>query len=136
MGVIRGPAGDGHLAPVARDDVADVAVAALTGAGHEGRTYDVTGGERLTLAQVVAELSRVSGRTVAYVDETLEEAYASRAHYGAPPWEVDGWVTSYAAIAAGELDVVSDTVERLAGHAPLTLPEYLERYPESWAHLR
>ncbi len=135
-GVIRGPAGAGHLAPVARDDVADVVVAVLADAGHEGRTYELTGGERLTLNQVAAELSRVVGRTVGYVDETLEEAYASRAHFGAPPWEVDGWVTSYAAIASGELDVVSDSVDRLAGHAPLTLPEYLERYPESWAHLR
>jgi len=135
-GVIRGPGGTGRLAPVARDDVADVAVAALTDPAHAGPAYDLTGGERLTLEQVAAELSRAAGRTVTYVDETLEEAYASRAHFGAPPREVDGWVTSYAAIAAGELDVVSDTVERVAGHAPLTLPEYLERYPESWAHLR
>ncbi len=135
-GVIRGPAGDGHIAPVARDDVADVAVAAITDPAHAGHTYDVTGGERLTLAQVAAELTRVAGRPVSYVDETLEEAYASRAHYGAPPWEVDGWVTSYAAIAAGEMDVVGDAVQLLAGHAPLTLPGYLEQYPESWAHLR
>jgi len=45
-------------------------------------------------------------------------------------------VTSYAAVAAGELDVVTDTVARLTGHEPLTLPEFLEAHPESWAHLR
>ena len=43
----------------------------------------------------------MTGRAVATSSETLEEAYASRASYGAPDWEVDGWVTTYAAIADG-----------------------------------
>ena len=77
----------------------------------------------------------MSGREVTYVQETLEEARASRAPSGAPDWEIEGWVTSYAVIAAGELDVVADTVKRLTGHEPMTLPEFLERHPESWAHL-
>jgi hypothetical protein len=38
-------------------------------------------------------------------------------------------------IAAGELDVVTDTIERLTGHAPMTLAEFLVAHPESWAHL-
>jgi NAD(P)H dehydrogenase (quinone) len=38
--------------------------------------------------------------------------------------------------ATGELDVVTDTVARLAGHEPLTLPGFLEAHPDSWAHLR
>jgi uncharacterized protein YbjT (DUF2867 family) len=118
-GVIRGPAGDGHVAPVARADVADVVAAILLAPGeHDGRTYDVTGAERFTIAEAAARLG------VRYVDETLEEAYASRASYGAPDWEVEGWVTTYAAIAAGELDVVSDSVERLAGHPPRTLDDF------------
>jgi hypothetical protein len=58
-------------------------------------------------------------------DETVEEAYASRQSFGAPDWEVEGWVTSYAAIAAGDLESISDTVERLAGHQPMTLAEYI-----------
>ena len=44
-------------------------------------------------------------------------------------------MTSYAVIAAGELDVVTDAIERLAGHAPMTLRDFLEAHPESWAHL-
>jgi len=70
-------------------------------------------------------ISEATGRPVRYEAETLEQAYASRAGYGAPQWEVDGWVTSYSAIAAGELDVVTDHVERLTGHAPISLAEYL-----------
>ena len=135
-GVIRGPAGDGRVAAVARDDVADVAVTVLLGGeDHDGRSYDVTGPEGITLYQVVEELSRVTGRNIVYRAETLEEAYASRASYDAPEWEVEGWVTSYAAIAVGELDVVSNTVSELAGHAPMALAEFLRRYPESYRHL-
>ena len=134
-GVIRGPAGDGRVAAVARDDIADAAVAVLLGQDHDGRTYDLTGPEAITLHEVARELSRATGRGISYHPESLEEAYASRASYGAPEWEVEGWVTSYAAIATGEMDVVSDAVQRLTGHAPMTLAEFLRRHPESYRHL-
>jgi uncharacterized protein YbjT (DUF2867 family) len=134
-GVIRGPAGEGHVAPVSRDDLADVAVAVLVEDGHEGRTEDVTGRERHTLAEAAAEMARLSGRPITFQDETLEEARASRASSGAADWVIEGWVTSYAAIAAGELDVVSDTVRRLAGHKPIILAEYLRDHPWALDHV-
>jgi uncharacterized protein YbjT (DUF2867 family) len=134
-GVIRGPAGDGRVAAVARDDVADVAVEALLSDAHADAGYDLTGPEAITLDEGAELIGRAAGRKVVYVRETLEEARASRAPSGAPDWEIEGWVTTYAAIAAGELDVVSDAVERVAGHAPMSLPEMLERHPESWRHL-
>jgi uncharacterized protein YbjT (DUF2867 family) len=134
-GVIRGPAGEGRVGAVARDDIAEVAVAVLLGEGHDGRTYDVTGPEAITLGEAAEELSRASGRRISYHPETLEEAYASRASYGAPEWKVEGWVTSYAAVATGEMDVVSDTVSELTGHPPMGLGEFLRRHPESYRHL-
>lgn len=124
-GVIRGPAADGRVAPVLRDDVADSLKAMLTQQGHEGATYEITGSESLTLAEVAAEVSKFSGRTVTYENETLEQARASRASYRAPAWELEGWVTTYTAIAAGELDIVTDHVARLTGHQPVTVPEFL-----------
>ena len=122
-GVIRGPAGDGRMAAVLRDDLADVAAEILAGdlAEHAGRTYDVTGPEPFSLAEAAELLG------VAYHDETVEEAYASRAAYGAPDWEVEGWVTSYLAVANGELEVVSDTVERFTGRPATSLREYVSR---------
>lgn len=135
-GVIRGPAGDGRVGAVARDDVADVAAAVLLGDGHEGRTYDLTGPQAFALAEVAEELSKAAGREVTYQPETLEEAYASRASFGAPDWEVAGWVTSYAAIGAGELDAVSDTVASVAGHPTLDLAGYLASNPSAVDHLR
>jgi uncharacterized protein YbjT (DUF2867 family) len=136
-GEIAGPADDGRFAPVLRDDLADVVAAVLPDErGHEGATYDVTGGEAFTLAEAAAEMSRLTGKRIHFRDETLEQARESRAGYGAPAWEVEGWVTSYAAIAAGELDLVTDTVSRLAGHDPVTLPEYLSAHPDALAHVR
>ena len=88
-GAIRGPAGEGRVGAVAREDVAEVAVAVLLGEGHDGRTYEVTGPEAITLREAAEELSRVSGRPISYHPETLEEAYESRASYGAPAWEVE-----------------------------------------------
>jgi NAD(P)H dehydrogenase (quinone) len=135
---IRAPAGDGRVSAVARDDIADVAAAVLLDeAGtHDGRTYDVTGPEALTIAEIAAVLSDAVGRPITYVPETVEVAYASRASYGAPPWEVDGWVTSYTAIAAGEVATVSDTVPSVAGHPATPLAETLARHPELTAPLR
>jgi uncharacterized protein YbjT (DUF2867 family) len=119
-GVIAGPGGDGRAAIVARDDVAAVAAALLTGDGHDGATYDVTGREALTFAEMAATV----GAT--YKDETPEEAWASRAGYGAPDWMVEGWISTYTAVARGELDTISDTVARLIDHAPLTLAEFIQ----------
>ncbi|HEX2103416.1 MAG TPA: SDR family oxidoreductase [Solirubrobacteraceae bacterium] len=134
-GVIRGPAGDGRVAAVARDDIAEVAVAVLTGDGHDGQTYDVTGIEALTLTQAAAELSRVTRRQITFKNETLEEAWESRRPSGAPDWEIEGWITTYTAIAAGDLEVVSDTVERFCDHEPKRLGDWLRENPEAWRHL-
>ena len=136
-GVIRGPAADGRVAAVARDDIADVAAAVLLADGdrHDGRSYDLTGPEALTMAEVAQRLSELAGRTITYHPETLEEAYASRASYGAPDWEVDGWVTTYVAIANGELEAVGGDVAAVAGHPPMGLDDFLRGNPDSLRRL-
>ena len=73
------------------------------------------------------ELLTARGAPTAFEDETVEQAWASRASYGAPEWEVEGWVTSYLAIREGDLAAVGDGVQRLTGRAPLSLPELLDR---------
>jgi NAD(P)H dehydrogenase (quinone) len=125
-GVIRGPAGDGVVSAVAREDIARCAVAVLRDpAIHAGTTYDLTGPEEITLARAAEVLTAETGRTITYHPETVDEAYASRAHYGAPPWQVDAWVSTYTAIAAGELAGLSTDVHGLTGRDPLSLAEFL-----------
>ena len=134
-GVIRGPAGEGRVAAVARDDIADVAAAVLTGEGHEGQAYDLTGPEAFTLTEAAAELSRITGRPVAFEDESVEEAFESRRPSGAPDYMIEGWVTTYTAIAAGDLEAVSDCVERFCDREPQRLGDWLRANPESYRHL-
>jgi NAD(P)H dehydrogenase (quinone) len=127
-GVIRGPAGDGVVSAVAREDVARSAVTVLRDpALHVGTTYNLTGPEDLSLARAAEVLTAETGRTVTYHPESVEEAYASRASYGAPPWQVDAWVTTYTAIAAGELAGLSPDVRTLTGRQPLNLKEVLQQ---------
>ncbi|MFJ3033535.1 SDR family oxidoreductase [Curtobacterium pusillum] len=126
-GVIRGPAGDGAMAAVARADVARVATEVLRNpAAHLDRTYELTGPVAITLEQAAATVSEVRGRTVTYHPETVEEAYASRARWNPEPWQADAWVSTYTAIAEGALARVSGDVERVTGRRPLSLREVLE----------
>jgi len=125
-GVIRGPAGDGVLAAVATADIARSALTVLRDPSlHVGRTYDLTGPEDIALPRAAEILTAGTGRTVAFHNETLEEAYASRASYGAPPWQLDAWVSTYTAIRDGEVADVSDDVRRLTGRAPRSLEDVL-----------
>lgn len=127
-GVLRGPADDGRMSVVALDDIADVAVAVLGAPGeHAGATYDLTGPEEITLDEAAAIITEATGRHVTYHRETVEEAYRSREHYGAPDWEVDAWVSTYTAIAKGELAGISDAVPRLTGHPATSLAAALAR---------
>ena len=124
--VIAGPADDGRVGMVARADVARSAAAVLLDPeAHAGSTYTLTGPEALTLTEAAERLTAARGRPFRFHNETLEEAYASRARYNAPDWQVEAWVTTYTAIAAGQLDVVTDDVERLTGRRPTSLAEYL-----------
>jgi NAD(P)H dehydrogenase (quinone) len=140
--VIRAPAGNGRVAWVARDDLADVAVAVLTGGGHEGRTYDVTGPEALTMAETASRLSAACGRRITYEAQSPHEVRTHRntsrmdamearrivlTGKGITDYEVEVWISHYLQIATGETDVVSDTVQRLCGHPPTSLAEYLAR---------
>jgi NAD(P)H dehydrogenase (quinone) len=125
-GVIRGPAGDGRVSVVAQDDIADAAAAVLRDPGaHAGATYDLTGPAALTFAEMAAIVTEVTGRPVRFENETLDQAYASRAGYGAPDWQVDAWVSTYTAAAAGELDTVGGDVERLTGRPARSLADLL-----------
>ncbi|WP_432564669.1 NmrA family NAD(P)-binding protein [Kineococcus sp. SYSU DK003] len=124
-GVLRGPAGNGRVAAVARADVAEVALAAVLDEAHGGRSYDLTGPQALTFREIAETISRVRGTPVEFVDETVEEAYASRAGSGAPQWMVDGWVSTYTAIAGGELEVVTDAVRTVTGRPARSLEDVL-----------
>ncbi len=125
-GVIRGPAGHGRVAVVAQRDVAAAAgVVLLDAVAHSNATYTLTGPEALTLAEIANVVTTSTGRQVTFHDETVDEAYASRASYGAPDWMVDAWVSTYTSIAAGEVAEVTRDVSLLTGRPATSLRELL-----------
>lgn len=80
-----GPAGNGRVGAVARRDVARSTVAVLRDPSSRAeRTYNTTGPETLSLTDMARIIGEAQGREVAYREETMEEAYASHAHYDAP----------------------------------------------------
>jgi uncharacterized protein YbjT (DUF2867 family) len=124
--VIRGPAGDGKAAAVTRDDIAASAAAVLVDPdAHVSTTYELTGPEALSLGEVARELSAAWGREIRYHPETVAEAYESRRRWPAPDWQYDAWVSTYTAIAAGELAEVTADVPRLTGRPATGLADLL-----------
>lgn len=126
--VLRGPAGDGRAGLVAHDDLADACCAVLLDDTLVGRTLEVTGPEAVTLTEAAAQLTRALGVEYRFADETVEQSLARRrAEPGADETSLQGWVSWYRAIGAGEADVVTDVVPRLTGHPALTVEENLRR---------
>ena len=125
-GEIRGPAGSGHVSAVARKDTSRVAAEILLNPkGWENQTLNLTGPEDLSMEEIVALLSKETGDTIAYVDETVEEAYESRKKWPAQTWEYDAWVSTYTAIKAGEQAGVSTDVEKVLGRPASSLLDIL-----------
>ncbi len=125
-GYLRGPAGDGRVAAVARADVARVAVEVLTDVdAHRDATYDLSGPQALTLTEVAEAITRETGRATTYLEETLEEAYESRRRWPAEQWQYDAWVSTYTSIASGEVATVTEDVERVSGRRPMSLEDLL-----------
>ena len=125
-GEIRGPAGSGKVSAVARKDTSSVAAEILLHAKKwENQTLNLTGPEDLSMEEIVALLSKESGKTIAYVDESVEEAYESRKKWPAQTWEYDAWVSTYTAIKAGEQAGVSTDVEKVLGYPASSLLDIL-----------
>ena len=119
-GEIRAPMRNGRCAFIDCVDLAAVAAAVLTEDGHNGRTYVVTGPEALSAADAAARLSAALHRPVRYVDCPPEETRATLRAQGSPVWMVADMLASIETLAAGEVDAVTDVVQRVAGRPPRT----------------
>ncbi len=120
-------AGHGKEAMVWRDDCVASAVAVLTGDGHEGQIYNITGPELQTFADVTAIMAEVTGVALSYVPVDDDAQYAMFDAMGIPrrpvdnvevggiPWNSDDMVTFGAAIRGGFLAICTDDVARLTG---------------------
>ncbi|AUW97182.1 SDR family oxidoreductase [Streptococcus pluranimalium] len=125
-GEIKGPAGSGKVSAVVRDDVVAVALTILKNPQNfDNQVLDMTGPECLSMAEIADIVGRAWKKNITYIEETVEEAYESRKAWPAEDWEYDSWVSTYTAIAKGELQVVSNDIENILGRPATSLREFL-----------
>ena len=123
-GRITLPVGDTPEPFVDADDIADVAVAALTESGHAGQVYEVTGPRLMTFADVAAELSRAARREIRVVPVPHDAFVAGVRDSGAPKEVV--WMMDYlfATVLDGRNASLADGVERALGRPPKDFAAY------------
>ena len=130
-GEITLPAGDIGEPFVDVDDIADVAVAALTEDGHAGQVYEVTGPRLLTFTEAVEEIARASGRAIQYIQIPHEAFAAGIAESGVP--DDIAWLLDYlfSTVLDGRNAYVCDGVQRALGREPRDFAEYARQIADS-----
>ena len=123
-GQITLPAGDIPEPFVDVDDIAEVAVAALTEPGHAGEVYEVTGPRLMTFTDIATELSNATGREIAYIQVPHDAFVAGAKESGAPKEVV--WMLDYlfTTVLDGRNAHLTDGVQRALGRAPKDFTDY------------
>ena len=126
-GAITLPAMDVPEPFVDADDIADVAVAALTEDGHQGKVYEVTGPRMLTFTQIAEELSSAAGRKIQFIPIPKEDFAAALAASGAPDNIV--WLLGYLfeTVLDGRNAYLTDGVQQALGREPTDFAEFARR---------
>jgi uncharacterized protein YbjT (DUF2867 family) len=126
-GEVALPVGDAREPFVDADDIADVAVAALTEPGHAGRILELTGPRALTFADAISEIARASGRPVRSRRVTPDEFANGLLARGVSAAEVEGLLHRFATVVEGANAFPSDGVERVLGRGPRDFGWYARR---------
>jgi NAD(P)H dehydrogenase (quinone) len=126
-GGITGPGGDGKVSLTLRAELAEAIAELLVDPAHDARTVvTITGPEALTLAELAAAASEVTGDNYRYEPLDREEWLAYRRGLGRPAWSIEAGISYYDGVAAGEAGIVGDGYRELTGKEPLTIREIVE----------
>jgi uncharacterized protein YbjT (DUF2867 family) len=118
------PAGDVPEPFVDADDIADVAVAALTEDGHAGEVYELTGPRLLTFAEAVAEIAEAAGRDIGYVLVSVDEYALALGEEGVPAEFVSLLTYLFSEVLDGRNAHLADGVQRALGREPRDFRDY------------
>jgi uncharacterized protein YbjT (DUF2867 family) len=117
------PLGDVRQAFVDAEDIAAVAVEALTTDGHAGMTYEMTGPQALTFGDAVGAIAQARGREVRYLGDA--DAYrAAQQATGASTDQIEAEIAAYASLMDSGDAVPTDTIERVTGRPPIPFAVY------------
>jgi len=126
------PIGDAAISAVDVRDIAAVAAAVLTEAGHDGATYTVTGPAPITHADIAAALTSALGRDITFVDVS-SDAFAESLQGILPPWQIQGLLEDYAHYRRGEAASVSPAVAEITGRPPTDVMLFARDYAQAFA---
>ena len=124
-GVAREPGEDARMSFSYRPELADVIAAALTEPGHEGRIYNITTPDSVSMRELAQIASNVTGETYDYDPISDDEWIKRWRAQGRPDWALESGRTSYEALRAGEFDVVSDDYEKVTGRKAATIAQII-----------
>jgi NAD(P)H dehydrogenase (quinone) len=119
---IAGAAATGRVSAATRADYAEAAAAVLTGDGHSGAVYEL-GGEPFTMPELAEVVSAATGRTVSYTDLTVEQYQVVLVGAGLPEPVAAVVADGDRGVAAGELLVEGNDLEKLLGRTPTPLAD-------------
>jgi uncharacterized protein YbjT (DUF2867 family) len=124
-GEIRLPAGDVPTPFLDIDDLADIAVEALTDDRHIGELYELTGPRSLTFAQAAAEIGEATGRELRYTPVSFEQHEAELAEHGVPPEVIEMLTYLFGEVVDGRNASTTDGVQRALGRPPRDFADYV-----------
>nr|SBO91743.1 Mlr3941 protein [Nonomuraea gerenzanensis] len=131
-GVIALPAADVPEPFLDVEDIADVAVAALTEEGHANRLYELTGPRLLTFADVAEELSEIVGRPITFVRVTPEEYVGAAVAHGVPRETAEGLGHLFTDILDGRNASVTDGVRAALGRPARDFTDFARSSAHVW----
>jgi uncharacterized protein YbjT (DUF2867 family) len=128
-------AGEARVSVIDVREIARVAARVLTEPGHAGKTYELTGPEALTHADMAARLSEAMDRPVRYVDIPSGVMRQALLGFGLPRWQADGILEDYEHYRRGEAATVTTTVQDITGRRPGTFSDYARDYAAAFGGL-
>ena len=126
-------AGDGKVSFVDVRDIAAIAVDSLVdgvGSQHEGKAYNITGGEALSFEQAAEILSEKVGKKINYVNISNEDVRKGMKDMGADEWAINSMIEWFGIIKAGYPSAISPTVEQITGNKPISFSQSANDYAD------
>jgi uncharacterized protein YbjT (DUF2867 family) len=129
-GVIYWDVGDGKIGTIDVRDIVDVATAVLTGSGHEGKSYILTGPEAISFHDMAATFSKVLDKEVKYVSVPHEAALESMVGMGFPEWIAKGYGELMEGFSEGFANRATDNVATLTGHPARSFEQFARDFAQ------
>jgi uncharacterized protein YbjT (DUF2867 family) len=127
-GALSLPMADARIASVDIGDIAQVAADVLTGPGHEGKIYPLTGPEALTMTEVADRLSAATGNPIRYINVLPEEARAAQLAAGMPVYLADALTELFAERRDGREATVSPVIHTVFGYEATSFGSFARRH--------